>query len=267
MRSGSATSPIFIASIIFRSSAERSSSLMGPIRPALAREGDSERSAASFSKLSPASARARIASALALAASSAATLMPSGSAGGADEDLAQRDRGRRRELRQMRVVIGARFLFGHRHLVHDLVLLDPLPDHLRSQIPAQIGQRQPSCLSAASKCFLVLELVLGPDVLEDGRELRVAEGVAELLAALHDEHLVHASTRMAGVISIEHLSKLRVVRVALQIDLLTLHVAEPGDLPIFEVGFREDLAVHFDEDLLDDFAAQRRGACTEQPRR
>ena len=99
VRSGSATSPTFIASIIFLRSADRSSRLIGPIRPALAREADSERSAASFSKLSPASARARIASARAFAASSAATLMPRGSAGVADEDLAQRDGGRRGELR------------------------------------------------------------------------------------------------------------------------------------------------------------------------
>ena len=61
---------------------------------------------------------------------------------------------------------------------------------------------------------------------------------------------------MAGVISIEHLPKLLRRSVALQVDLLTLQFPEPRNLPILEVGFREDLAVHFDEDLLDDFGAR-----------
>ena len=48
--------------------------------------------------------------------------------------------------------------------------------------------------------------------------------------------------------------------VALQVDLLTLQLAQPRDLAILEVRLGEDLAVHLDEDLLDDFGARRDGA-------
>ena len=163
----------------------------------------------------------------------------------------------------MRIVVGARFLFGHRDLVHDLVLLDLLPDHLSFQVLPQIGQRQALLFEGGLECFLAFELVLGLDALEDGREPRVGEGVTELLAALHDEHLVQRLDQKGGRDLIEHLSKLRVVRVALQVDLLTLHFPEPRNLPVLQVGFREDLAVHLDEDLFDDFRA-RRAPCDRQ---
>ena len=111
----------------------------------------------------------------------------------------------------MRIVVGARFLFGHRDLVHDLVLLDALPDHLSFQILPQVGQRQALLLEGGLECFLVLELVLGLDALEDGREPRIGEAVAELLAALHDEHLVQRLDQEGRRDLIEHLAKLRVV--------------------------------------------------------
>ena len=69
--------------------------------------------------------------------------------------------GRRRELLQVRIVVGARFLFGHRHLVHDLVLLDALHDHLTFQISAQVGHRQTFLFERGLELLLVLELVLG----------------------------------------------------------------------------------------------------------
>ena len=50
---------------------------------------------------------------------------------------------------------------------------------------------------------------------------------------------------------VERLAQLRVARVALQIDLLA-HLPQRRDLPLLEIGLGEDLAVHLDEDLLDD---------------
>ena len=75
------TSPAFIASIIFRRSADRSSSLSGPIRPALARDGASESRRPASRSLRPPTARARIASAFCVGASSAADVDALPSAG------------------------------------------------------------------------------------------------------------------------------------------------------------------------------------------
>ena len=230
--------------------------LIGPIRPPLAREGESETSAASFSKLSPAAARARIASARAFGGLVGGDVHAPRFGRRADEDLAQRDGGRRREFRQVRVVIGARLVVGHRDLVHDFVLLDALPDHLAFQVLPEIGHRQPFLFEGGLELFLGLELVLSSDVVEHALELRVAQGVAELLAALHDEHLVdrvHEDLRRDFV---ERLPELVVVRVALEVDLLALQLAQPGDLALLEVRLREDLAVHLHENLLDDFGAR-----------
>ena len=57
-----------------------------------------------------------------------------------------------------------------------------------------------------------------------------------------------------GVISSSTLRSCCVGRIALQVDLLTL-LAQRGDLALLEVGLGEDLAVHLDENLLDDFGA------------
>ena len=87
-------------------------------------------------------------------------------------------------------------------------------------------------------------------------ELLVAHRVAELLAALDEQHLVdHVDDQLRRHI-VEHLPELGVGRVGLQIRLLP-HLAERGDLAGFEVGLGEDLAIHLDENLLDDFGARR----------
>ena len=74
-----------------------------------------------------------------------------------------------------------------------------------------------------------------------------------------------------GVTSSSILRSCCVVAVAFQIDLLT-HLPERGDLALLEIGLGEDLAVHLDEDLLDDLGAgatarERTGNDAERGRR
>ena len=68
------TSPTFIFEIIFSSSSFISSREIGPMRPPLAFDGESETSAATFSNDSPLTTRARMPSAFSRASSSAPTL-------------------------------------------------------------------------------------------------------------------------------------------------------------------------------------------------
>ena len=64
-----------------------------------------------------------------------------------------------------------------------------------------------------------------------------------------------------GVISSSALRSCCVARVVLQVELLAA-LAQRRDLPRLEVGLGEDLAVHLDQDLLDDLGAQRRRRAT-----
>ena len=82
MRSGSLTSPAFIDSTSLRRSGERSFRLSGPIRPALAFDGELRDLGGQLLEALAARDRARrISSAFALAASSAATFSTLGSPG------------------------------------------------------------------------------------------------------------------------------------------------------------------------------------------
>ena len=55
---------------------------------------------------------------------------------------------------------------------------------------------------------------------------------------------------------VERLAELLRCSAALEIHLLT-PLAQRHNLTLLEVGLREDLAVHLDENLLDDFGAHR----------
>ena len=92
-----------------------------------------------------------------------------------------------------------------------------------------------SCLERRLELLVGLDLVFLPDVVDDALELLVAQLVAELLAALHDEHLVDRVDHDLRRDLVERLAQLRVVRVALQIDLLPL-LAQRGDLPLLEIA-------------------------------
>ena len=92
-------SPTFIDEIILSTSSFISSREIGPMRPPLAFEGESETSAATFSNASPLTMRARMSSAFSRASSIAPTLATffTGSAG-IDLNLAKRHAGRGPEL-------------------------------------------------------------------------------------------------------------------------------------------------------------------------
>ena len=103
--------------------------------------------------------------------------------------------------------------------------------------------------------LVVLDLVLFLEIVEDAGELFVAETIAKLLAALHEEHFVDDADHQLGRHLIEHLPQLGVVEVGVgRVEPLP-HLAERSNLPHLQVGLREQLAVHPDEDLLDDFGA------------
>ena len=75
------------------------------------------------------------------------------------------------------------------------------------------------------------------------------------MPALHQQHLVDDVHQQLRRDIVEHLPQLRVGGIALGIDLLA-HLAKGRNLPGFEVGLGEDLAVDFDEHLLDDFGVR-----------
>ncbi len=158
----------------------------------------------------------------------------------------------------MRIVIGTRLFLGHRDLVDDLVLLNALPDHLLLQVFPEIVERQPFLFQRRLELRFVLELVLRANIVEHLLELRVAKRVAQLLPALDDEHLVHRFDQRNRRDLVERFPKLYVVWIVLEIDPLPLRFAQPRDLPVFEIGLREDLAIDLDEDLLDDFGPRNR---------
>ena len=82
------------------------------------------------------------------------------------------------------------------------------------EIPSQVRHRQAFLLQRRLELLFGLELVFLLDVVDDALELLVAQLVAQLLAALHDEHLVHALTMICGVTSSSASSKLLVAGVA-----------------------------------------------------
>ena len=177
------------------------------------------------------------------------------------ENLAQHDRARRRELVEVRVVVLARLFFRHADPPEHLVLLHARHDHLLFQIPPQIGHRHVFLLESGLELFVRFELVFLLDVVEDGLELLVAELVAELLASLHDEHLIDGVDHDLRRDFVERLAELLVALVAFQIDLLAA-LPQRRNLQLLEVGFREDLAVHLHQNLLDDLGprdADRQG--------
>ena len=80
----------------------------------------------------------------------------------------------------------------------------------------------PFGLERGLKLLLGLELVFLLDVVDDALELLVAHLVAELLAALHDEHLVHGLDHDLRRHLVERLLQLLVAGVGLEVHLLAL---------------------------------------------
>jgi hypothetical protein len=98
----------------------------------------------------------------------------------------------------LRVVL-ARFLFGDGQLGADLLPLDLLDQHLALQLLAQIVHGHVLGRQRLLELLVVLKALLLADVGDDGLELVVAEVQAELPAALRQQQLVDALTRICGV--------------------------------------------------------------------
>ena len=101
-----------------------------------------------------------------------------------------------------------------------------------------------------------LELVLLADVLEHALELLVGHLVAELLAALEQQHLVDGVHQEVG-------RDFRDGLLQLLVGHLLRALAQRRDLARLELGLGDDLAVHLDQDLLEDLdrAGRGRGRC------
>ena len=69
-------------------------------------------------------------------------------------------------------------------------LLHLADEHLPLELLAQVGHRHAFLLQRRLELRVVLELVLLLDVLDDALELLVAQRVAQLAAALHQQQLV-----------------------------------------------------------------------------
>ena len=123
-----------------------------------------------------------------------------------------------------------------------------------------------SALSAAWNCSSVSILFSLLMLSTTPLNCVVAELVAELFAALDEQHLVDRVDHDLRRDLVERLAQLDVVGIALQVDLLAL-LAQRGDLALLEIGLGEDLAVHLHENLLDDFAAGRGDRGQDQTRR
>ena len=160
----------------------------------------------------------------------------------------------------MRVVVRARLLFGDADLAEHFILLDARLIICRSKFRRRSSIVMFSCLSAALNCssvsILFSFLMLSTAVLNCS-----SLSLYRAPAALHDEHLVHASTMSCGVMSFSALRSCALFGSLFEIDLLPL-LTEHRDLPRFQLGFREDLAVHLHENLLDDLGARTTAAAT-----
>ncbi len=123
----------------------------------------------------------------------------------------------------------------------------------------------PSCLSAAWNlasssrlfCFLMLA--------SDRVELLVAHRPAQLAASLHQQQLVDGRQDQVGRDFRHRLAQLGAGR--RHVPQLG-PVAQLGHLPLLELGLGDDVAVHLDQDLLEDLRAERRErqAGEERPR-
>ena len=170
------------------------------------------------------------ASAFSRASSSRPTFSVAPSPGTLHEDLAQRDRLRRRELALVRVVVPPRFLVRHRDLARALRSAAPAT---RSSGCSMFRRRSASvmfsCLSAAWNCSSLSILLSFLMLSRIALELLVGQPVAELVAALHDQHLVDDVDDQLRRDLVEHPAELRVRWVGRRIDLLA-HLPERRDL-------------------------------------
>ena len=100
--------------------------------------------------------------------------------------------------------------------------------------------------------LVVFDFVLRLQVVEDLLVLFVADLVPQLFAALNNQHLVDNAHQQDWCHFCDGLAQLFVALRCRQIDLL---LALPNFLNLsrFKVAFGEDLSVHLDEHLLQDF--------------
>ena len=240
------TSPTFNGSTSFRNAGFSSCTFSGPTRPPLAFDGESETSAATCSNASPASTRLRAFSAFSLAASSAATLTPLIGHRHFHEDLANGDRARRRELLGVLGVVLPRFFLGDADLVHHLALRHARDQHLPLERLPQVGHRHAFLLERRLKCLVCLELVFLADVRDDLVEFLVGQLLPELASSLRHQQLVDRVDDQIGRDLVDRLLQRGVV------GGLDAFRPQHLDLTMLELGFRDDVAVHLHEDLLDD---------------
>jgi hypothetical protein len=176
-----------------------------------------------------------------------------------DEDLAQHDRGGLGELLRVAGIVLTRLFFCDVQFGADLLSLNLLDEHLALQRLAQVVHRHVFLRQRGLELRVVLEFLFLPDVGDDRLELIVAKAKAQLAPALQEEQLVdRIHNQLRGDLG-ELLFQRLVVFQRRGVDLLPLHLlAQHGDLPLLELGFRDDVAVHLDEDLLEDVPPRRR---------
>ena len=112
----------------------------------------------------------------------------------------------------------------------------------------QVGHRHAFGLERLLQRLVGFDLVFFLDVFDDALELLGRHRVAELLAALDHQHLVDGFDDDLRRDIGEGLLQRRVA-IGAQVRLL---LPKRRDLPLLEVGLGDDLAVHLDQDLLED---------------
>ena len=171
-----------------------------------------------------------------------------------DQDFAQHQFGRRGEFVLVRLVIRVRLVLGDADLGEHLVLLHARLEHVLLELPPQIGQRHPFLLQRLLELFVGVDVVVLLDVVENALELLVAHDVAELAAALDEQQLVDgAENQLRRAFRNRLLEFGAVGGDVLKIGTLPQEL----DLHPLEIAFGDDVAVHLDEHLLEDFGTKR----------
>ena len=157
----------------------------------------------------------------------------------------KRERRGRGELVLVLVVVGLRLALGDADLAGHLDLLHLVDHHLLLEVLAQLLDGDAFLLEGGVELLVGFELVLLADVLEHALELLVGDLVAELLAALEQQQFVDGVHQDVGRDRRNRLLQLLVGH-------LLRALAKRRDLAVLELGLGDDLAVHLDQDLLDD---------------
>ncbi len=224
---------------------------MGPIRPPFAFDGLADTSLATVAKSSPAVSRARTASAFfsGLVVFADVDHGPSllGDGRNLDEDLAERHCRRFDELLRVGLIVLTCLFLGNLQLAAELFVLHLLEQELLFDVAADVADRHAFLLERGLELLVVLEPLVFPHRRQPAVELLVAQVQTLFAAQLDDQQLVDGVDQQLRRDLGDRLLQFLVVLERFRRDFA---IAERGNLPFFELALGDDVAVHLDQNLL-----------------